>query len=209
MLGATSGWSGLRCSEFLRETGCVGSDLSRGDTGHCGELPSSAPPPAPPPPGALERCCARGSLDAGSDVVVGWSCGVVAADRARCMAAAEGVELAAPGKLGGRCGLTSWLRELVRTGTIRGFCDGLAGDGSREERGVFSAEGEPEAVSESVGGFFDVGAAAVVAGVAATGPSTSLSVMAEARAGWDGVGVASPGQCVVRWRTCYSVITCQ
>lgn len=77
----------------------------------------------------------------------GCSCGVVEEERARCMAAADGVVLLKPVTLGGRLGLllsALFLRErepLLAAADIpevRGF--GRAGDGSREEFGDAAGE---------------------------------------------------------------------
>jgi hypothetical protein len=95
MLGVAVVMSGFFCvrKEFLRDED-GGGDLSRGDTGHEGVF---SPDPATPTLDTL------GSLDVedGSEVGAGCSWGVAAAERARCMAAAEGTVPLWPVILGG------------------------------------------------------------------------------------------------------------
>jgi len=64
--------------------------------GHCGEL--SPEGPAREARGSLEGCC--------SDAAA-LSCGALAVDNARCIAAAEGILGIDPVMLGGLCGLRS------------------------------------------------------------------------------------------------------
>lgn len=95
--------------EFLRdEEG--GGDLSLGDRGHVGVF-------SPEPELAAWTLETLGSLDVdvdvdvavedGSEVGAIGSCGMLAAERARCMAAAEGIVPLWPVILAGLCGLTS------------------------------------------------------------------------------------------------------
>jgi len=87
MLGATLGSVVFFCAaldprrEFAAEVGGGGGDFSRGDRGHCGVV---SPDPAPRPFGA------RGRRDTASETGPDGSCGTLAADNARWMAAAEG-----------------------------------------------------------------------------------------------------------------------
>jgi hypothetical protein len=92
MLGASVGISGFFCErKESRRKLDGGGDLSRGDTGQDGVVS---------PDGTL-LLCVRGSLEDGSEGLEGWSWGVAAAERARCIAAADGTLVLCPVMLGG------------------------------------------------------------------------------------------------------------
>lgn len=85
--------------EFRRERTAVGGgERRRGDCGHVGVVS--------PEPMAV-RCCILGSFETASVTGPPWSWGTLVADKARCMAAAEGTVPAVADKAGGRCGLLS------------------------------------------------------------------------------------------------------
>jgi hypothetical protein len=94
IFGVCNRASGLLCvrKEFVRDL-VGGGDLRRGDTGHDGELSPDGPP--------IFTLCDRGSLEGGSEVGAGCNWGVVAAESARCIAAADGMVPLCPVILGG------------------------------------------------------------------------------------------------------------
>lgn len=73
-------------------------DLTLGDRGHCGVFSPDVVP--------CDLCgCCGFALE--SVRASGCSCGVLDAESARCIAAAEGTDVPVAGALGRRCGLTS------------------------------------------------------------------------------------------------------
>lgn len=93
------------CNEFLLDTGVDGSgDLRRGesvlaDEGTLSEL-------------ATALAVDLGSLETASETgPVGWTCGILVADNARCIAAAEGT-VTCEFTLDDLVGLVSWLLSL-------------------------------------------------------------------------------------------------
>jgi hypothetical protein len=79
----------------------------------------------------------------------------VAAERARCMAAAESMVPLWPVMLGGLCGLTSYesFRDRMPDAAPDVLCclkDRPAGEDSRDDRGEAAVEGDRETVSECV-----------------------------------------------------------
>lgn len=95
-------------------------------------------------------------VDDGSEVGAVGSCGVVAAERARCMAAAEGIVPLWAVVLGGLCGLTSCesFRDRMPDDTapevvccLKGW---PAGEESRDDRGEAAVEGDRETARECV-----------------------------------------------------------
>lgn len=141
--------------EFLRDDG--GGDLSLGDRGHVGVF-------SPEPVVAAWTLETLGSLDVvvvvedGSEVGGVGSCGVVAAERARCMAAAEGIVPLWAVVLGGLCGLTSCesFRDRMPDDAAPDVVCCLkgrpAGEESRDDRGEAAAEEDRETASEWVPG---------------------------------------------------------
>jgi hypothetical protein len=124
-----------------------GGDFRRGETGQWGVVSPEFVPDA--------GFCGRETLE-GSGTAMGGSWGVLAVDRARWMAAAEGTVLPEAAKLAPRLGLTSVLfcRErrpdfvmepvLPMPGWRGG---GRAGELSREESGEAGFEGAAERFS--------------------------------------------------------------
>ena len=111
-----------------------GGDFSRGDVGQCGVL-------SPLPPALFGG---RGSLEAASPA---WRVGTLAADRALCIAAADGcVEIGVDNGAG---------RLSLRVG-----------EAFRDVRGLEAGDGDDMGPKLPDGCFFNGGAATVVAGVA-------------------------------------------
>lgn len=145
-------------NEFLREED-GGGDLSLGDRGQVGVF-------SPEPVVAAWTLETLGSLDVevdvevdvvvedGSEVGAIGSCGMLAAERARCMAAAEGTVPLWPGVLIGLCGLTSWesfrdgIPDDAAPGVVGSLKERPAGEESRDERGEAAAEGGCERARE-------------------------------------------------------------
>lgn len=154
--GVDEGWTtmaggfALLCDreEFLRGRPAMGGgDLIRGEGGKVG---------VESPEVTAEARCDLASLDTASVTELGegrgcgcCSWGMLAADRARWMAAADGAEVGVV-RAGVRCGLVSWLlwRGLKRPalawtpagGVLLWRMDGRTGEGLREERGLSGRE---------------------------------------------------------------------
>lgn len=106
--------------------------------------------PEPVPEGDLEG---RGTLEGSCEVEAGCSWGMEAEERARWIAAADGIVVLGPGRLGPRLGLASELfRERAPVGgavdAVFWRWDGRAGEDSRLELAVegverFSERGTP------------------------------------------------------------------
>ena len=139
MLGADGVFSGRR-RELLRGSADGGGDFSLGETGHCIR---------PSLPGA--DLCDLGIFESGSAAGAGCSCGAVAAERARLMAAAEGA-VDVRGWVG-RDGLAScefFLERMPLAAVEPACCLGSrpAGEESRDDHGEPAAEGERDAVRD-------------------------------------------------------------
>lgn len=122
-----------------------GGDLRRGDTGQWGVVSPEFVPDA--------GFCGRGTLE-GSGTAMGGSWGVLAVDKARWMAAAEGTVLPEPAKLAPRLGLTSVLLFRERSPDFAmapvvapGRSGGLAGELSLDDSGELAVEGEADRLS--------------------------------------------------------------
>ena len=135
-------------SEFVRERERPsspegGGDLKRGDIGQRGVLS--------PELEADVDFKGRGALAMSDEADADGTSGTLEADRARLMAAAEGVVVEGPTRLGPLLGLGSALVMRDRTPVLlfvpevaAGRAWGRAGDASREERGDVADEEGPE-----------------------------------------------------------------
>lgn len=111
-----------------------GGERSLGDIGQRGVSLSSE---------VMDSFCGTGALIDGS-WVVGYNLGVVAADRARCCAAAEGGLVLLLAERDGLTSLTLFFLDLPgpegRVVDVEAFSSGRTGDPSREGIGEFAAD---------------------------------------------------------------------